>query len=151
MGIPILARRNLYIETAPRPLSLGFKASEHIMFQWVRIGPKLAKWSKSKHDQNLTSSDGGWDTSSCLANLNLFLFMFAGLDIKVCPHARGIKILFQGTLTFVATCPTGQVIFQAGHMLIFPAVYISFTGLLKNIGRAHENLCRAYIFLELNV
>ena len=28
-------------------------------------------------------------------------------------------------------CPTGQVIFQSGHVLIFPAVYISFTGLVQ--------------------
>ena len=54
-------------------------------------------------------------------------------------------------LTFVVPCSTGQVIFHAGHMLIFPAVYISFTGLLKNIVWAHENLCRACIFLELHV
>ena len=28
-------------------------------------------------------------------------------------------------------CPTGQVIFQSGHALILPAVYISFTGLVQ--------------------
>ena len=27
--------------------------------------------------------------------------------------------------------PTGQVIFQSGHVLIFLAVYISFTGLVQ--------------------
>ena len=30
----------------------------------------------------------------------------------------------------MVTCPTGQVIFQSGHVLIFPAVYITFTGLV---------------------
>ena len=33
--------------------------------------------------------------------------------------------------TFVVTCPTGQVIFQSWHVLIFPAVYISFTGFVQ--------------------
>ena len=28
-------------------------------------------------------------------------------------------------------CPTGKVIFQAGHVLIFPAVYTSFIGLYR--------------------
>ena len=28
-------------------------------------------------------------------------------------------------------CLTGKVIFQSGHVLIFPAVYISFTGLVQ--------------------
>ena len=31
----------------------------------------------------------------------------------------------------VATCPTGQVIFQSRHVLIFPAVYRTFTGLVQ--------------------
>ena len=28
-------------------------------------------------------------------------------------------------------CPTGQVNFQSGHVLIFPAVYINFSGLVQ--------------------
>ena len=31
----------------------------------------------------------------------------------------------------VVTCPTGQVIFQYGHVLIFSAVYIIFTGFVQ--------------------
>ena len=58
---------------------------------------------------------------------------------RFCPRARWLLWLHA----------TEQVIFQA--RLIFPAVYISFTGLLKNIRWAHDSLCRAHILLELHV
>ena len=52
---------------------------------WAKTG----KIIKSKHDQNPTSSDGGWDTASCLANLKLFLFMCLQGSTLRCAHMPG--------------------------------------------------------------
>ena len=56
---------------------------------------------------------------------------FAGLDTKACPHAPGHVDLVPGHIIFAVTCPAGQVIFQYGHVLIFPTVYGGFTGLAQ--------------------
>ena len=47
----------------------------------------------------------------------------------------------------MVTCSTGQLIFQSGHVLIFPAVYISFTG-LGQILAGHVKIFAGHNFLE---
>ena len=47
-------------------------------------------------------------------------------------------------------CPTGQVIFQSGHVLIFPAVCISFTGLVQILA-GHMNIFAGHVNFQNHV
>ena len=82
-------------------------------------------------------------------------FTTSGLDIKASPHALGMWFLCQGTKTFVVTCPTGPVIFLVRActypgVLIFPTVYISFTGLVKTLA-AHAKFLAGHVNFQNHV
>ena len=88
-------------------------------------------WSRWIHDS----------PGCCIKSFSDRAYLYTGLDIKACP---GHVDLVPGYINFCGYVLTGQVIFQSGHVLIFPAEYVSFTGLAQ-ISAGHVKIFAGHV------